>query len=783
MPDFNFDFGQVQQAPDTPQFRACCHGPVQILRDLADAIRDGTAAPQTVTQNVLEATQKLPPSVTAQDALDLKAAFGGLKDAMASKSGFSEAQSAVTVSETVTNLHIKAAEAGARPTHQQSQELGQIAMKLKSLVSEQAVGSNISPFLSQATTRAEGFIKQAQEANPFFGVSMVSSQTSEAKPRSSETFTKGPGYEVGKGSVADLRASTTMEASRNLDLASKQRSSESTKGANSEIANSARAEVRAEAGRISTKSQLQSGEAVAQRQLASTGMPVVASVTRVASPTAPSSTPALQHGSVAQIPAKGSVTTHSPSSYSVSQSSSLRPSSSSATASEPRAIASSASVGVGTPSERVDARAVQRVLSGGDSQARTSSPFRLAITGAHYRSAPHAVQPVRSTGGNTSAERRGIRRLHPEGIAKIGRDKGRGVSSESAFRGKRFSSGVQQSKGTRQGKQLGASTQKIVSSRENARVREVQRSSKSLKAVREFVIKARQLKQREMSSRGARVERAIRMVRGRGAQDRQKTGRDGSLSTGGKLLRSQEKSGSLSTARLQRVVSLLKHLRSLSASELKGVKPASFDRPGEMKTALAIRERAQKLMEKAQGRPLKELAGLGIHSRIGRGEGSRRGSAQSSVREMLARREVRAHIRNLERRLQNFLQSRSQLYKRLTTELTLADLERLVSIVGGTRALRGLKRKQKAGELGLVQEADVSNTFLSQLETAASGGESGADSGGGSDDSGAESEVSTGAAEGIESKTALVAEGATPTATLTTAIVKEEDSSGVVEKY
>jgi hypothetical protein len=110
-------------------------------------------------------------------------------------------------------------------------------------------------------------------------------------------------------------------------------------------------------------------------------------------------------------------------------------------------------------------------------------------------------------------------------------------------------------------------------------------------------------------------------------------------------------------------------------------------------------------------------------------------------------------------------------------------LERLVSIVGGTRALRGLKRKQKAGELGVVQEADVSNTFLSQLETAASGGESGADSGGGSDDSGAESEVSTGAAEGIESKTALVAEGATPTATLTTAIVKEEDSSGVVEKY
>ena len=131
-----------------------------------------------------------------------------------------------------------------------------------------------------------------------------------------------------------------------------------------------------------------------------------------------------------------------------------------------------------------------------------------------------------------------------------------------------------------------------------------------------------------------------------------------------------------------------------------------------------------------------------------------------------------------ERRLLNFLQSRSELYKRLTTELTLGDLERLISIVGGARAVRGLKRKLKSGELGAVQEADVSNTFVSQLEAAASQGGSGADSGGGSEDGGADSEVSTGAGEEIESETVVVAEGATPNATLTTAIVKTESPPG-----
>ena len=773
-----FDFKQVQQAPDTLHFRPCCHGLVEILNGLAASIREGNTDAKTAKQSILEALQKSPSTVTAQDALDLKAALGELNGAMASKPDFSETQNAVTLAETYVSLHIKAAEAGARPTHQQSQELGQIAVKLQSLVNEHAVGSNISPSFSQITAHTEGFIKQAQEANPYFGLSMASSQTSEASLRSSEPAAKGAGDESRKEPMAALRSSPTTEASKNPEVASKERSPESSKAATSEVAKSATAEIRSELGRISTKSQVESGVVDAQRQSAPNELPAVATVTRVVSTSGPSPTPALQNKSFSQILSKDSVAMHSQSSYSVSQSSSQRHSSGGAASSVPQISASSAAAGVGRPTERVDTRTVQRVFSGGERQARTSSPFRTVTTGPNYGSTSRAAQAVRSNGNSTSVGRRDIRGVHREGVVKIGREKGRSEASESAFRNKRVSSGVQQLKSTRQGKQLGTQTQKSGFSRDNARGGGTQRSSKSLKAVREITTKARQLKPREVSSRGARLERVIRMVRERGAQGRLKTGRDGGPSIGGKLLRSQERGASLSMARIQRVVSLLKHLRSLSASELKGVKPASYDRPGEMKTALAIRQRAHKLMEKAQGKPLKELAGLGTHSRIGRGEGSRRGSAQNSVREMLARREVRAHIRNLERRLQNFLPPGSQLYKRLTTELTLADLERLVSIIGGTRALRGLKRKRKAGELGVVQEADVSNTFLSQLETAARGGESGADSGGGSEDS----EVSTGAAQGIESETVVVAEGATPTATLTTAIVKEEDSSGVVEK-
>jgi hypothetical protein len=117
---------------------------------------------------------------------------------------------------------------------------------------------------------------------------------------------------------------------------------------------------------------------------------------------------------------------------------------------------------------------------------------------------------------------------------------------------------------------------------------------------------------------------------------------------------------------------------------------------------------------------------------------------------------------------------RALLYRRLTTELTLSDLERLVSILGGNRAVRGLRRKHKAGEVTNVVESDISNSMLGQFAAAADGPSSSSDSGGGSDESpsqdgGTEVAESTEVQDGM-----LTADGATPTATLTTALMKEE---------
>jgi hypothetical protein len=118
------------------------------------------------------------------------------------------------------------------------------------------------------------------------------------------------------------------------------------------------------------------------------------------------------------------------------------------------------------------------------------------------------------------------------------------------------------------------------------------------------------------------------------------------------------------------------------------------------------------------------------------------------------------------------------LYKRLVSELTLADLERLVSMLGGNRAVRGLRKKHQAGEVPLILETDISNSFLSQLAAAADGTSAGADSSGSDESSPSADEATIQAStEEAAEETSLVAEGAVPTATLSTVIIKEESPS------
>ncbi len=132
-------------------------------------------------------------------------------------------------------------------------------------------------------------------------------------------------------------------------------------------------------------------------------------------------------------------------------------------------------------------------------------------------------------------------------------------------------------------------------------------------------------------------------------------------------------------------------------------------------------------------------------------------------------------IRDLAARLQSFLNPRSMLYKRVMSEMTLADLERLVSILGGNRAVKGLRKKLKAGQVTQVFESDISNSFLSQLASAAGGAAAGGDAGGSDEPSAsAEGAAAEASPEASTEDATLVADGAVPTATLSTFIMKQE---------
>ena len=674
MSDFSFDFGQVQQAPETPQFRACCHGPVQILKDLADAVRDGTAEPKSVAHHVLDATQKLPTTVTTQDAAELRAAFGGLKDALGSKSGFSEAQGALAVSETIVALHVKAAEAGAHPTPQQSQELGELAMRLNTLAKDHVGGSGGSQVLSEVQARTEVFIKQAQEANPLFGLSMASAATPEAKPHLSEPAAKEARSETTKESSVEGKPSTAQELSKNVEPASKERAHEPVKEMVAEVAKTARSEVNGEQHKRTSDSQVQRMETVAQRQSTPVESSLVATVARVAS--LASSSPAPQQAPVAPSPAAArSVSSSTQSSaYSASQHSSVRAPSGSVASAAGRTGAGSSSAPVVTPSTTRGTTTVQRLAQGRRGEARLVSASKNVTPLPGNRATGRTGQVVRPNNvkppGEQLAQRDG-RRAQPSASVKVGRDKG--VSTISP-----------------EGRGVVAGASVIASA-------------------------------------------------------------------------------------VQRISAMLANLRALSPKELARIRMERSDRPKELQVALAIRNRSQKIVERVKMLPLKDILKIkGIRGEAKLGKGAKDGVALSP-REMLARREVRFMIRELAARLQSFLNPRSMIYRRVMTEMTLADLERLVSILGGNRAVKGLRKKLKGGEVTQVFESDISNSFLSQLASAASGVSAGGDAGGSEEPSasteGAGAEAST---ETSTEEATLVADGAVPTATLSTFIMKEE---------
>ncbi len=711
MTEFNFDFEQVQQAPEAHQFRPCCYGPVQMLLDLAKAIREGPVDPKAVEQNVWDATQKLPAAVTEGDAAELQAAFGGVIAALGAKAEYAGVQRVVAVSERIVDLHIRAAQAGAHPTTQQIAELGEAATRVNLLMKELS-GSSIPPSLhAEVQVRTEVFVKQAQEANPFFGVSIASVPASEVKPQPAEPAAKGLGYESTRETAVERRPSIEQESSKGMELSSKERARESAKETVSDAPKVARAEVKAaEQLKASNEPHTQRVGILEGRQSSPAGAAVTATVERAASPAAPSaavlppaaSSPATSSSpppspvawssaapspaavsqqayvSPAAVTARNvSAAPYAPAS-SATQSSSVRPSSVSVAPSVARIGGGASATQVERSPERgVATRTVQRVASAAVVSARRSFAARSTATTSSNRSAERRAQGVRPAGEKTLGERLArsgtlrSRDTRPEGTPRLGRERG------------------------------------VIGVPANGRV----------------------------------------VVNGR----------------------------TVIASPVQRVATLLAQLRALSPKQLKDIRHDRYARPKEVQVALAIRARAQRIIERIKVLPLKDIVKLkALRAEAMAGKGGREKTALSA-QEMLARREVRLLIRDLSARLQSFLNPRSMLYNRVMTELTLSDLERLVSLLGGNRAVKGLRKKLKAGEVTQVFEADISNSFLSQLASAANGSSGVSDSGGSDEPStspeGAGAEVS---AEASTEETTVVADGAVPTATLSTFIMKEE---------
>jgi hypothetical protein len=679
MSDFTFDFGQVQQAPETPQFRACCHGPVQILRDLAEAVRDGTVDAKDVQQQVPEAMGKLPSTVTSEDAAELKAAVAGLINVMESKPGFSEAQAVVTVGAAMVDLHVKAAQAGAQPTAQQVAELGEAAMRVNALVKEHVSGSTAVPFVSELQSRTEVFIKQAQDANPLFGLSMASAAAPEARPQSSEPVHKGGSHETTKEAAVEQKSSAAQEGSKSAEASIKERGPELVKETVAEVAKAVRSEVGAEQRKVTSEPQTQRVETVERRQAAPVEASVVSAVAKVAAPAGSSPTLPSQQASAtpAAVVARSLPTPPQSASYSVSQRALVPSSSVPLAPSVARAGAATSSPRVGMPSERGIAATVQRVASVAGAPARGAAVSRGATTTPGTRPTARSTQAVRPNGVRAPGEQ----------LARAGGPRVGGPRAEGPVAGNRVK---------------GATT----------------------------------------------------------------LSPDGRVVVNGRAVLAPP---------VQRVSTMLAHLRGLSPKEIKGIRLERFDRPKDVQVALAIRARAQKIIERIKSLPLKDIVKIkGLRAETKMGKGGTRQTALSA-RELLARREVRLLIRDLSARLQSFLNPRSMLYKRVMSELTLSDLERLVSILGGNRAVKGLRKKHKAGEVTEVFESDISNSFLSQLASASTGPSGVSDSGGADEPSaspeGGGAEAST---EASTEEATLVADGAVPTATLSTFIMKEE---------
>lgn len=191
----------------------------------------------------------------------------------------------------------------------------------------------------------------------------------------------------------------------------------------------------------------------------------------------------------------------------------------------------------------------------------------------------------------------------------------------------------------------------------------------------------------------------------------------------------------------------------------------------QLQKALAISEMGTKLLQTFAKFPLKDLQNL-LNLKISKNQSN----GNISHRERLALREVASYLKHLRTILAHLLSPQSNLNKRLSSELSISELELLIGLLVGNKARKGVKKKLVRDGVTDGSPVDIISELIASLEGSASTGERAHESEINSFDSepGSESELTN---ENSTTEDAmLTADGTTPKATLTTVLVKEEQS-------
>jgi hypothetical protein len=673
----------AQQTPEVAQFRPCCHGAAQLIRDLAEAARDGNLDAKTATERLSVAYEKLPSSVTAEDAAELRGAMDALKNVMGSTPDLSHAHGAVAVIDAAISLHVQAAQAGDGRSPQLSTALGEAAVKVVALVKEQPGGATSTALLATVQARADAVIKEAHQANPLFGLSMVSTATG-GPTRQSDLPKERLGREVEKVTPPEQKVATSREPARSAETLPNARASESARQSPAEEVKTSRPSLHSTDATPNSQRQPPQVDTPQGRQPPPEATFSPATVAKLNTPTTPPTSVAARYSDAPPT-----------------------------TASTP----SAKQVSAYAEPQRLTAQPVGGRASLNTHNSDTASGITGKPTGER-----NVARPMPLGSARTAPQTRAVPPLRVANTA---------ITNRVSLR----------------------TTASTKGNGELSRTESLRRRGTPVPQAQTEAIPQRGVG-------GTRTGPAVRIGSPRGAAG---------ISADG---------GVNSTSQRSRVLTTLAQLRTLSVREFKAIQLNRPGRPKEVQVALAIRARAQKIAERIKSLPLKDIQRMRALRSGHKAEKTVRTLAHWSEREILARREVRLLIRDLAVRLQAFVNPWSMLYKRLVSELTLADLERLVSMLGGNRAVRGLRKKHQAGEVPLILETDISNSFLSQLAAAADGTSAGADSSGSDESSPSADEATIQAStEEAAEETSLVAEGAVPTATLSTVIIKEESPS------